>query len=83
MKLPKNVGKTDRLIRIIVGIILIGAGIFWLTGAWTYVAVILGLLAIITGIINYCWLYQLLGFSTVKKETVYPPVPPSNPSQPM
>jgi len=83
MKLPKNVGKTDRIARIIIGIILLGVGIFGLTGVWMYVAVVLGLLAIITAVLNYCWLYQLLGFSTAKKETINPLVPPSNPTQPM
>jgi len=61
----KNVGSTDRTIRIIIGILLIIAGV----ARFNWFLVIIGLLPLITGLINYCPLYSLLGISTCKVKT--------------
>ena len=68
--MKKNVGTVDRIIRIILGIVLIGLGVYF-QGSWGLVAmivlVVLGLIALITGIIGYCGLYSLFKISTIKK----------------
>jgi len=51
-KMNKNVGKIDRLIRMIIGIIIIALGIYF--KSWWG---IIGLLPIFTGIIRFCPLY--------------------------
>jgi sulfite exporter TauE/SafE len=51
-KMNKNVGKIDRLIRIIIGIIIIALGIYF--KSWWG---IIGLLPIFTGTIRFCPLY--------------------------
>lgn len=56
-----NVGATDKLIRIVAGIVLIIIGIFY-SKIW----VIIGLIPLITGLIGYCPLYTLLGINTCK-----------------
>jgi chromate transport protein ChrA len=53
MNFVKNVGKTDRIIRIVVGICII----VFLAGWWK----ILGVLILLTGFIGWCGLYQVLG----------------------
>ena len=55
-----NTGKIDRIIRIIVGVLLVG-NVF--TGLQTPVGWI-GLILIVTGVFGACPLYSLLGINT-------------------
>ena len=55
-----NTGKVDRLIRIIVGVVLVG-NVF--TGLQTPIGWI-GLILIVTGVFGVCPLYSLLGINT-------------------
>lgn len=65
--MKKNVGTTDRLIRLILaailGLLLLG-GQFSGVAFWLALAVMIILAA--TGLIGYCGLYQLLGIKTCK-----------------
>jgi len=69
--MQKNEGTADRIIRIILGIVLIGLGVYF-QSSWGMVAmvvlIVIGLIALITGIIGYCGLYSLLKISTLKKK---------------
>ncbi|PNK60421.1 DUF2892 domain-containing protein [Psychrobacter sp. FDAARGOS_221] len=56
-----NIGSTDKTLRIIAGIIIIGLGIYY--GSW-WGAV--GLIPLVTGLTRFCPLYTLLGMSTCK-----------------
>ena len=60
-----NVGSTDRLVRIVLGIVLV-ALFFVLAAPWKYVALVAGLVAITTGLTRFCGLYKLLGINTRK-----------------
>ena len=68
--MKKNEGTADRVIRVILGIILIGLALYfmnsWALGVVIVVGIV-GLIALITGIIGYCGLYKLLKISTIKK----------------
>ena len=66
-----NMGKTDRLIRLIAGLILIGAplvsglalfGVTWIN----YAAIALGIVMLATSAMRFCPLYTLLGIRTCK-----------------
>ncbi|MGE0753746.1 MAG: DUF2892 domain-containing protein [Alphaproteobacteria bacterium] len=57
-----NVGKTDRMLRIIAGIAIIGAGIA-MQQWWG----VIGLVPLITGMARWCPAYVPLGISTDKK----------------
>lgn len=57
-----NVGKTDRTIRIIVGLIIIAAG-FYYQSWWGAI----GLIPIITGLLRWCPPYNLFGINTNKQ----------------
>ena len=59
--MKRNVGSTDRIIRVIVGIVIIGIGIIF--KSWWG---IIGFLPIITAAAGYCTLYSLFGISTCK-----------------
>lgn len=62
IKMKTNMAGWDRIIRIIIGIILIYQ---WITigGLW-WIAGVVGIVFILTSIIGYCPLYTLLGFKT-------------------
>jgi hypothetical protein len=60
-----NVGSTDRIIRILLGITLIALGATHVvTGGLAITAYIAGGVALATGAIRYCGAYSLLGIST-------------------
>lgn len=59
-----NVGKTDRLIRLVLGILLLG--LFMLDGNIKYLG-ILGIIFILTSIIRFCPLYTIFGVNTHKR----------------
>jgi len=58
--LKNNVGKIDRIIRIVVGIILVGNVFYALQHPIGWLGVIL----IVTGIAGICPLYSMLGINT-------------------
>ncbi len=64
--MEKNVGSTDKLIRWIVGLGLLSM-IFWVNGSWRWIGLI-GFVPILTGSINFCPLYSIIGISTAKKQ---------------
>ncbi len=57
--MDKNVGKTDRVIRIIIALIIAAAGIYYQSW-WGLVAII----PFATALVGSCGLYTLLGIST-------------------
>ncbi len=61
-----NIGSTDRIIRIAIGVALIAAFFFVPTMPLRFVALIAGVIAIGTAVINSCLLYTILGLSTKK-----------------
>lgn len=54
-----NEGNLDRIIRVVLGLIIIGIGIY--NQSW-WGAV--GLLPLLTGLMGYCALYSVLGINT-------------------
>lgn len=58
--LKNNVGKVDRIIRIVLGILLIGNVFYALQHPIGWIGVIL----LVTGIFGMCPLYSLLGLNT-------------------
>lgn len=60
-----NVGGIERPIRIVVGILLLGIGAFaGLPPVGTGVALVVGTIALVTGVIGLCPLWMLLGINT-------------------
>jgi hypothetical protein len=58
-----NVGKTDKIFRIILGVIIILAG-FYFKSWWGVV----GIVPLVTGLIGWCPVYLPFGFSTCGDE---------------
>lgn len=57
-----NVGSTDRIVRILVGLVLIGLAATGSIGLWGW----LGLVPLATGLVGWCPPYAMLGISTCK-----------------
>lgn len=55
-----NVGGIDRLLRIVVGLALIGLTLAGTIGAWGWI----GVVPLLTGALSTCPLYTVLGFNT-------------------
>ncbi|MGO9994474.1 MAG: DUF2892 domain-containing protein [Steroidobacteraceae bacterium] len=57
-----NVGSTDRVIRVVLGLVLLSA-VFWLQGSVRWIGLI-GLVPLLTAIFGVCPLYTVLGIKT-------------------
>ncbi|MFT6452509.1 MAG: hypothetical protein ACJA06_002011 [Halocynthiibacter sp.] len=61
--LKKNVGKLDRILRIVIGLALIAA--FFLYPEANYRALyLIGIIPLVTGLVGSCGLYRVFGLST-------------------
>lgn len=58
----QNIGSTDRLIRITVGVVLIAAAAIGVIGPWGWI----GLVPLATGLIRICPAYLPFGLNTCK-----------------
>lgn len=60
-----NVGGIERPVRIVLGILLIGVGVFGgLTGAAMGAVLAVGAIALVTGALGFCPLWSLFGINT-------------------
>lgn len=57
-----NVGSTDRMLRIVAGIVIIALGVYY-QSLWG----IIGLVPLLTGLFRFCPLYTMLGMDTCKR----------------
>ena len=60
----QNEGSTDRMIRIVLGIVLIIVGFFFMTGTWGVIVGIVGFVPLVTGLMGWCPLYAAFKIST-------------------
>lgn len=58
-----NVGRFDRILRIIAGVVLLSLYFIYPEASWRYVALI-GVIPLFTGLFGTCPLYSLFGMST-------------------
>jgi len=62
MDMKKNVGVTERMIRIIAGVGILSLAFLGPASPWAF----LGVIPLLTGIFGFCPPYALLGISTCK-----------------
>lgn len=58
--LPRNEGTADRVLRVILGVVLLSLALFGPQTPWGWI----GLVPLVTGLIGSCPLYTLLGLNT-------------------
>ena len=67
MKLfEKNVGKTDKIIRIIAGLLVMAASYAYVAPPLSYLGLLIGLVVFATGVFGTCGFYSLFGINTNK-----------------
>jgi len=64
----KNMGQTDRILRAIVGAVLIIAFFTMLSGTLGWIALVIGAVLLFTAAIGSCPPYGLLGINTCAKK---------------
>jgi hypothetical protein len=62
-----NEGTVDRIVRIVLGVVLLGVGLFVVKGTLGIVLDVVGVVALVTGITGFCLLYRLFGDFSTKK----------------
>ena len=60
--MKKNVGNADKMLRIIIGIAVIGAGVYYQSW-WGAI----GAIPLLTAVMNFCPAYAVIGLSTSKE----------------
>jgi hypothetical protein len=55
-----NVGSIDRMLRMVVGLVLIGLAVTGTVGAWGWI----GIIPLATGLFRFCPVYPLLNINT-------------------
>jgi len=60
----KNLNSTDRILRLIVGAVILSLAFIGPKTPWGYI----GLVLIVTSVINFCPIYRVLGISTLSKK---------------
>jgi Protein of unknown function (DUF2892) len=67
----QNESTADRIVRVVVGLILLWAGLWPLGGLQVtilgIVVALVGLVLVITAITGFCLIYSIFGISTLKK----------------
>ena len=69
MRIEKNVGKMDRVLRVLIGIgllLVVPLGLVGPRASWTLFG-LAGLALLLTGVFRVCITYELLGISTAKR----------------
>jgi hypothetical protein len=61
--MKSNVGGIDRILRMLVGLVLIGLAVTGTVGAWGWI----GIVPLATGLFRFCPAYPLLGINTCGK----------------
>lgn len=81
MKKYLNIGHHERVIRVGVGFLLLALSGFSLFPGWgDLVLMIVGIIALLTGIIGYCPAWQVLGINTCPLDTTGHPRSSTDPA---
>jgi hypothetical protein len=63
--MTRNVGAMERGVRLLVGIVLLGVAFFHaVNGTAAVVAYVVGTVAVVTGLVQYCPAWSILGINT-------------------
>jgi len=72
MKTCRNLGHHERIIRMAVGLVLLTLSGFAILPAWVdLLLMVVGLIALLTGIIGYCPAWHAVGIDTSKRDHDY------------
>jgi len=64
-----NEASWDRIARVVLGAVLLFLGFGPVGGGWGVVLIVLGLIALVTGVTGFCPIYWITKYRTNKKAT--------------
>ncbi|WP_456461637.1 YgaP family membrane protein [Lutibacter sp.] len=67
--MKKNMGSVDKIIRVLIAVVI--AVLYWqgiISGTLAIILLVLGIVFLLTSLINFCPLYTIFGINTSKKE---------------
>ena len=65
MKLTRNVGTADQVVRVVIGVLVVAALVTGaVTGPLAYLAALIAAIMLVTGVVGFCPLYAILGVRT-------------------
>jgi hypothetical protein len=64
--MTKNVGSIDRIVRIVLGLVLLAIAFFAGFTTWTTIGAIAGVVFIATAGMKFCPMYRIFGIQTCK-----------------
>ncbi|MGK8251301.1 Protein of uncharacterised function (DUF2892) [Moraxella lacunata] len=62
--MKSNLHSIDRILRLVVGALLVALAVMGVIGVWGYI----GAVFVLTAFINFCPIYRIFNFSTKKKD---------------
>ena len=60
----RNMNTLDRLLRALLGVVLLELAFFWLSSGWQIAVSIADLILLATSVLRFCPLYKIFGIST-------------------
>lgn len=63
----KNIGRTERFLRLVIALILFIAGYYYTTPYYGFVVYLFGIIFVITAVLGWCPLFNLFGYSSKGK----------------
>ncbi len=70
----KNVGTIDRVVRVVLGLALVGGGLYSVSmmGIWAYVLAVVGLVLLGTAVFSFCPIWMVVGVNTCETKPSQP-----------
>ena len=65
----KNLSAVDRIVRLVVSLVFIEIGYFWLGGGMQFLAVAIGVILLVTALAGFCPLNKLIGIRTLRENS--------------
>ena len=62
----RNQANWERIVRVVLGVALVAVGFGVVSSPWNWVVVIVGAVALVTGLVGYCPAWAVFGINTNK-----------------
>lgn len=60
----KNQASWERIVRVVLGVVLVGVGLGVFDSPWSWIAAAIGAVALVTGLVGYCPAWAVFGIRT-------------------
>ena len=60
----RNQANWERIVRVVLGVVLVGVGFGVLSSPWSWIVIAVGAVALVTGLVGYCPAWSVFGIRT-------------------